>query len=53
MCQHQGYSLTAATRGGTDRDTVTILDGGPAPSVMLGNDVNLCLGDMGSINPVF
>jgi gliding motility-associated-like protein len=47
------YSLTISNSCGTDKDTVTVLDGGPAPLVVLGNDVSLCPGDVITLTPTF
>lgn len=38
------YSLTVTNTCGTDRDTVIVNDGGPAPLVSLGTDTSLCSG---------
>lgn len=46
------YSLTVSNACGTDMDTVQVIDGGPAPMVTLGADVELCPGDTFSIDPV-
>jgi gliding motility-associated-like protein len=47
------YSLTVSNSCGADVDTVVILDGGPAPSVALGNDIALCPGDVVTLTPTF
>jgi gliding motility-associated-like protein len=47
------YSLTVSNACGTDADTTIVLDGGPAPLVELGNDVQLCAGDILTLSPVF
>ncbi len=47
------YSLTISNSCGTDADSVIVVDGGPAPSVALGNDVSLCSGDTITLTPVF
>ncbi len=47
------YSVTVANACGTAMDSTLILDGGPAPYVALGNDVQLCAGDAIMINPDF
>ncbi|MBK9104541.1 MAG: hypothetical protein IPL92_08215 [Saprospiraceae bacterium] len=47
------YSVTVSNACGTDRDTVIIADGGPAPFVFLGNDLNICAGDLITLFPVF
>ncbi len=39
------YSLTVTNTCGTDRDTVIVIDGGPAPMVSLGMDTSLCPGE--------
>jgi len=46
------YSLTVSNSCGMDVDTAIILDGGPAPFVDLGNDVDLCPGDMVTLTPI-
>ena len=46
------YSLTVSNTCGMDVDTAIILDGGPAPFVALGNDVDLCPGDMVTLTPI-
>jgi len=46
------YSLTVSNACGVDTDTVVILDGGPAPFVALGNDIDLCPGEMLTLTPV-
>ncbi|MBK9104539.1 MAG: gliding motility-associated C-terminal domain-containing protein [Saprospiraceae bacterium] len=47
------YSVTVSNACGTDRDTVIIADGGPAPSVDLGNDINICPGETMLLSPAF
>lgn len=47
------YSVTVSNSCGTDADTTVIIDGGPAPSVALGNDVQICSGDQVVLSPVF
>ena len=45
------YSVTVTNACGTDVDTTIIADGGPAPFVALGGDVQLCAGDVILISP--
>ena len=47
------YSITVSNACGTDVDTTVILDGGPSPAVELGNDVELCAGDVLTLSPNF
>ena len=47
------YSVTVSNSCGTDVDTTIITDGGPAPVVELGNDVQLCSGENVLLTPVF
>jgi hypothetical protein len=47
------YSLTVSNACGADQDTVTILDGGPAPVVSLGNDIQICPGEHMLLSPAF
>ncbi len=47
------YSVTVSNACGTDVDTTIITDGGPAPAVDLGSDVQLCAGDNVLLSPVF
>lgn len=47
------YSLTVTNSCGMDIDTTVILDGGPAPFVDLGEDMDLCPGDMVTLTPVY
>jgi gliding motility-associated-like protein len=47
------YSLTVSNACGTDRDTVNIIDGGPAPLVALGNDIDICPGEQVILTPTF
>ncbi len=47
------YILTVSNACGTDVDTTIVLDGGPAPLVELGNDIQLCAGDVLLLSPVF
>ena len=46
------YSLTVSNACGGDTDTVTVIDGGPGPTVSLGPDVSACAGEVIYINPV-
>ncbi|HEY3386977.1 MAG TPA: hypothetical protein VGK46_10725, partial [Saprospiraceae bacterium] len=46
------YSLTVSNSCGMDVDTAIILDGGPAPFVDLGNDIDICPGDMVTLTPI-
>ena len=47
------YSLTVTNACGTDVDTTIILDGGLAPVVELGSDIDLCPGDTIVLTPVY
>ena len=47
------FSVTVSNSCGMDADTTIIIDGGPAPSVALGNDVQICAGDLLVLSPVF
>lgn len=47
------YSVTVSNTCGTDRDTVVIADGGPAPLVALGQDTSICAGQSFTLSPVF
>jgi len=47
------YSVTVSNACGSDRDTITILDGGPAPAVTLGTDIDICPGETITLSPVF
>lgn len=47
------YSVTVSNSCGSDVDTTIILDGGPAPAVDLGSDVQLCAGNTVLLSPVF
>jgi len=47
------YSVTVSNACGTDADTTIIVDGGPAPMVDLGTDIQLCIGDTVVVSPVF
>lgn len=47
------YSVTVSNSCGMDADTTIITDGGPAPSVSLGNDLQICSGDQLVLSPVF
>jgi len=47
------YSVTVANACGTDRDTIIIIDGGPAPEVALGSDISICPGETFIIHPTF
>jgi gliding motility-associated-like protein len=47
------YSLTVSNVCGIDVDTVSVLNAGPAPFVSLGNDVQLCPGDVFALSPVY
>ena len=46
------YSVTVSNACGFDADTVIIADGGPAPFVFIGNDLNICAGDLTTLFPV-
>ncbi len=45
------YSVTVTNACGTDVDTTIVLDGGPPPSVTLGNDLSICPGDIVVLSP--
>jgi len=47
------YSLTVTNACGTDVDTTVILDGGLAPAVELGNDIDLCPGESFVLSPAY
>lgn len=47
------YSVTVSNACGSDRDTVIVIDGGPAPLVELGPDTSLCPGASILISPSF
>jgi len=47
------YSLTVTNSCGMDKDTAVILDGGPAPFVALGPDIDLCPGAPVTLTPVY
>lgn len=47
------YSVTVSNTCGTDRDTVIIADGGPAPFVALGQDTSICAGQSFTLSPGF
>jgi len=47
------YSVTVSNSCGTDVDTTIIMDGGPAPAVEIGSDVQFCTGDNILLSPVF
>jgi gliding motility-associated-like protein len=47
------YSVTVTNACGVDVDTTIILDGGPAPIVDIGNDLQVCAGDVIPISPSF
>ncbi len=47
------YSLTVTNACGTDVDTTIIIDGGLAPAVELGNDIDLCPGETIVLSPVY
>lgn len=47
------YALTITNDCGTDSDSITIIDGGPAPFISLGNDTAMCAGQTLIINPAF
>ncbi|MDZ4749027.1 MAG: gliding motility-associated C-terminal domain-containing protein [Saprospiraceae bacterium] len=47
------YSVTVSNSCGMETDTTIIIDGGPAPSAALGNDIQICPGDQVVLSPVF
>lgn len=47
------YSVTISSTCGSDEDTVIVTDGGPAPVVDLGTDLQICAGESVLITPVF
>ena len=47
------YSVTVSNSCGSDVDTTIVSDGGLAPVVALGNDIDLCAGDTIVLSPVF
>ncbi|MDQ3018011.1 MAG: hypothetical protein M3R25_14965, partial [Bacteroidota bacterium] len=47
------FSITVSNTCGSDVDTVNVIDAGPAPFVDLGNDINICNGDVVTLSPVF
>jgi gliding motility-associated-like protein len=47
------YSVTVSNACGTDADTVLVVDGGSVPFVSLGDDVQLCPGDVVMLTPAF
>ncbi len=47
------YSLTVTNACGTDVDTTIIIDGGLAPAVELGNDIDLCPGESIVLTPTY
>lgn len=47
------YSVEVSNSCGSDADTVLILDGGPLPSVSIGNDISFCDGDSMILTPLF
>ncbi len=47
------YTLTVTNACGADSDTTIILDGGPAPVVDIGNDLQICAGDVIPLFPSF
>ncbi len=46
------YTLTVTNSCGMDTDTTVVVDGGPAPFVDLGQDIDLCPGTMVTLTPV-
>ena len=46
------YSLTVSNACGSDVDTVIIQDGGPVPTVTLGNDTAICPGETLMLMPI-
>jgi PKD repeat protein len=47
------FSVTVTNACGVDVDTTIILDGGPAPVVDIGNDLQICAGDVIPLSPSF
>jgi gliding motility-associated-like protein len=47
------YSVTVSNACGTDADTIVINNGGDAPYVNLGSDIQLCPGDSVTLTPAF
>ncbi|MEO5906790.1 MAG: gliding motility-associated C-terminal domain-containing protein, partial [Saprospiraceae bacterium] len=47
------YSVTVSNTCGIDVDTVNVIDAGSPPFVDLGNDVDICNGDVVNLIPVF
>lgn len=47
------YSVTVSNTCGTDQDTITVIDGGPAPSVELGAAIDLCPGQSVTLSPAY
>lgn len=47
------YILTVSNNCGADSDTIQVGDGGPPPSVSLGNDTSICLGTIITILPTY
>ncbi len=47
------YSVTASDSCGSSADTTIVLNGGPAPTIALGNDIQLCSGESILLVPTF